>query len=176
MPGRCNPDRLHPILRSRTDAVRNTVSDILLLSLDQLKRPLKIHSRTLAADLWLLPPGRGGHGLDGPAYTCEECRLLDALDLSAADLKALHLAKTLLQGDLLPNEDPRSLRRLHEILLEKYREVERRFNDPATCTEASELLQASTRLSLVLDLLDKVGRSRRDATERGRERGDGNPG
>ena len=152
------------------------MSDILLRSLDQLKQPLKIHSRTLATDLWLLPPGCDGHGLDGPAYTCEECRLLDALGLSAAELKAIHLAKTLFQGDLLPSEDPRSLRRLHEILLEKFREVERRFNDPASGTEVSELLQVSTNLSLVLDLLDRVGRTRRDTTGQARGKERRNPG
>ena len=126
---------------------------------------MKIHSRTLAADLWLLPPDCDGGALEGPVYTCEECRLLAALDLSPAELKAVHLAKTLFHGDLLPAQDPRSLRRRYEILLGKYREVERRLDDSSKSTDVTELLQLSSQLSLLLDrsgLAERGGGTRLD--------------
>ena len=142
---------------------------------------MKIHSSTLATDLWLIPTGFDGHTLDGPVYTCEECRLLAALDLSAAELKAVHLVKVLFHGDLLLAEDPRSLRRRCEILLKKYREAERRLGDSAKGTSPegdhlSELLRLSSHLSLLLNRLDLVEGAGPDPSRANTTKDGENPG
>ena len=54
------------------------------LSLGQVKGPLKIHSRLLDTELWLVPEGYAGPALDAPVYTAAECRLLVALQLGRA--------------------------------------------------------------------------------------------
>ena len=72
--------------------------DLFTLPLRKVDRPLKIHSKLLAADLWLVPTGNTEE-FDAPTYSPQECRLLLALDLSPAELKAVHLTKELFQGD-----------------------------------------------------------------------------
>jgi hypothetical protein len=73
------------------------VPDLLNLPLRKVDRPLKIHSKLLAADLWLVPTGTTEE-FDAPNYSPDECRLLLALDLSPAELKAVYLTKKILSG------------------------------------------------------------------------------
>jgi hypothetical protein len=124
------------------------VPDLLSLPLCKVDRPLKIHSRLLDADLWLVPAGTTGE-FDAPAYSPEECRLLLALELSPAELKAIHLTKKLLQGDLVLAGDVDALRPLYRKLLARYGEVESRYEAGESELEA-ELHQRSRQLSRLL--------------------------
>ena len=74
------------------------------LSLGQVKGPLKIHSRLLDTELWLVPEGYAGPALDAPVYTAAECRLLVALQPSAGQLQAIDLVKEQLAGELVEDE------------------------------------------------------------------------
>jgi hypothetical protein len=74
------------------------------LSLGQVEGPLKIHSRLLGAEIWLVPEEYAGPPLDAPAYTAAECRLLVALKLEAGQLRAVHLVKGHLDGELVEGE------------------------------------------------------------------------
>ena len=71
------------------------------LSLGQVEGPLKIRSRLLGAELWLVPEGYAGPPLDAPAYTAPECRLLVALQPDPRQLQAIHLARELLDVELV---------------------------------------------------------------------------
>lgn len=75
------------------------------LSLGQVDAPLKIRSRLLDTEIWLVPEDYGGPPLDAPAYTAAECRLLVALKLEAPQLRALHLVKEHLAGELVEAEE-----------------------------------------------------------------------
>jgi len=74
------------------------------LSLGQVDGPLKIHSRLLGTEIWLVPEGYSGPPLDAPAYTAAECRLLVELKLEADQLRALHLVKEHFAGELMEGE------------------------------------------------------------------------
>ena len=124
------------------------MSDLLSLPLCKVDRPLKIHSRLLEADLWLVPAGTTGE-FDAPAYSPDECRLLQALALSPAELKAIHLTKKLLQGDLVLIGDVESLRPIYRRLLNRYREIEQRYEAGERELE-TELQQRARQLSRLL--------------------------
>ncbi len=124
------------------------MSDLLSLPLCKVDRPLKIHSRLLEADLWLVPAGTTGE-FDAPAYSPDECRLLQALALSSAELKAIHLTKKLLQGDLVLTGDVESLRPIYRRLLNRYREIEQRYEAGERELE-TELQQRARQLSRLL--------------------------
>jgi hypothetical protein len=126
------------------------VSDPLSLPLARLDRPLKLHSRALDADLWLVPPGCNDRTFDAPVYTCDECRILLALDLSPAELKAAHLTKALFEGDLLLVDELDSLRRLYERLLRRFRELEKNLGSGSSGENEGKLLQVARHLSLLL--------------------------
>jgi hypothetical protein len=80
--------------------------DLNPLSLGQVDGPLKIRSRLLDTEIWLVPEGYGGPPLDAPAYTTAECRLLVALQPDALQLRAIHLVKEHLGGELVEGGDP----------------------------------------------------------------------
>lgn len=127
------------------------MSDLHSLPLSRLERPLKIHSRILDADLWLIPPHCADQPFDGPAYTLDECRLLLALELSPVELKAAHLTKTLFEGDIVLPDDIDSLRRLYGRLLQKFRALEKQLDGRVSPADEARLLQAARYLSQVLD-------------------------
>jgi hypothetical protein len=117
-------------------------------------RPLKIHSHLLEADLWLVPAGTTGE-FDAPAYSPDECRLLQALALSSAELKAIHLTKKLLQGDLVLTGDVESLRPIYHRLLNRYREIEQRYEAGERELE-TELQQRARQLSRLLTRVSQL--------------------
>ena len=130
------------------------MSDLLSLPLCKVDRPLKIHSRLLEADLWLVPAGTTGE-FDAPAYSPDECRLLQALALSSAALKAIHLTKKLLQGDLVLTGDVESLRPIYRRLLNRYREIEQRYEAGERELE-TELQQRARQLSRLLTRVSQL--------------------
>lgn len=130
------------------------MSDLLSLPLCKVDRPLKIHSRLLEADLWLVPAGTTGE-FDAPAYSPDECRLLQALALSSAELKAIHLTKKLLQGDLVLTGDVESLRPIYRRLLNRYREIEQRYEAGERELE-TELQQRARQLSRLLTRVSQL--------------------
>lgn len=130
------------------------MSDLLSLPLCKVDRPLKIHSRLLEADLWLVPAGTTGE-FDAPAYSPDECRLLQALALSPAELKAIHLTKKLLQGDLVLTGDVESLRPIYRRLLNRYREIEQRYEAGERELE-TELQQRARQLSRLLTRVSQL--------------------
>jgi hypothetical protein len=125
------------------------MTDLLALPLCRLDRPVKIRSRLLDAFLWLVPPGWAGQDLDAPAYTHEECRLLLALELLPAELKALHLAKTTFQGDVVLASEAEELRPLYRKFLRRYRDLEKRLAAGEQAVKG-ELLQVARHLSRLL--------------------------
>ena len=132
------------------------MNDLLTLPLARLEQPLKIHSRILEADLWLVPPRCADRRFDAPVYTPDECRLLLLLGLSANELKAAHLAKTLFEGDLILSADLDSLRRLYQALLQKFRDWDERYSARPTEVDETELLQLARHLSRLLNHADTL--------------------
>lgn len=126
------------------------MSDLLSLPLDQLEQPLKLRSRLLDAEIWLVPLGWDSRDLDGPVYTTEECKALLALDLSPAELKTVHRIKTLFDGDLELPEEPGDSRQLYQALLRRYRQLEKQLHDRSTPDEESELLRLAKQLSRLM--------------------------
>lgn len=112
------------------------------LSLGQVEGPLKIHSRLLDADLWLVPEGYAGPPLDAPVYTAAECRLLVALQPAAGQLQAIHLAKELLAGEMVADETQTA------ELLARYRQLE--LDLAAGQGSEAELLGLARRLGQTL--------------------------
>ena len=132
------------------------MNDLLTLPLARLEQPLKIHSRILEADLWLVPPRCAGRRFDAPVYTPDECHLLLLLGLSANELKAAHLAKTLFEGDLVLSANLDSLRQLYQVQLQKYRNWEERSSAHPTEADETELLQLARNLSRLLNHADTL--------------------
>ncbi|MEE3258405.1 MAG: hypothetical protein VX293_04275 [Candidatus Latescibacterota bacterium] len=130
------------------------MSDLLSLTLCKVDRPLKIHSRLLAADLWLVPAGTTGK-FDAPAYSPDECRLLQALELAPDELKAIHLTKKFFQGDLILADDIESLRPLYRRLLSRYREIEKCYEAGEYALE-TELQQRARQLSHLLTRVSQL--------------------
>ncbi len=128
--------------------------DLFTLPLRKVDRPLKIHSKLLAADLWLVPTGNTEE-FDAPTYSLEECRLLLALDLSPAELKAVHLTKKLFQGDLELAGDLETLRPIYHRLFDRYREIESRYDAGERDLEA-ELLKRCRQLNYLLTQVSQL--------------------
>ena len=128
--------------------------DLFTLPLRKVDRPLKIHSKLLAADLWLVPPGNTEE-FDAPTYSPQECRLLLALDLSPAELKAVHLTKELFQGDLELAGDLETLRPIYRRLFDRYREIESRYDAGERDLEA-ELQKRSRQLNYLLAQISQL--------------------
>lgn len=124
------------------------------VALHQVERPLKIHSRLLKADLWLVPAGYDGPSLDAPVYTPAECRLLLELQPSPEQLRAIHLVKELFAGELVSaEEEADALSRLPQDLLARYRQLEQELAEGRT--SEAEFLQLARRLSQVMNQLDE---------------------
>lgn len=117
------------------------------LSLGQVDGPLKIYSRLLDTELWLVPEGYRGPPLDAPAYTAAECRLLVALQLDAAQLRALHLVKEHLAGELVEDETQTG------ELLARYHQLE--MDLAAGQGSETEFLDLARRLGQTLNQLEK---------------------
>jgi len=130
------------------------VPDLFTLPLRKVDRPLKIHSKLLAADLWLVPTGNTEE-FDAPTYSLEECRLLLALDLSPAELKAVHLTKKLFQGDLELAGDLQTLKPIYRRLFDRYREIESRYDAGERDLEA-ELLKRCRQLNYLLTQVSQL--------------------
>ncbi|HIG55881.1 MAG TPA: hypothetical protein EYG11_13960 [Candidatus Latescibacteria bacterium] len=128
--------------------------DLFTLPLRKVDRPLKIHSKLLAADLWLVPTGNTEE-FDAPTYSLEECRLLLALDLSPAELKAVHLTKKLFQGDLELAGDLQTLKPIYRRLFDRYREIESRYDAGERDLEA-ELLKRCRQLNYLLTQVSQL--------------------
>lgn len=80
------------------------------LRLDQLAEPVRVHSRALGEDLWIVPDGYAGTELDGPAYTVSECLILLELAPGPDELAAIHRAKVHLDADLVRDADHADVR------------------------------------------------------------------
>ena len=128
--------------------------DLFTLPLRKVDRPLKIHSKLLAADLWLVPTGNTEE-FDAPTYSPQECRLLLALDLSPAELKAVHLTKVLFQGDLELAGDLETLRPIYRRLFDRYREIESRYDAGERDLEA-ELQKCCRQLNYLLAQISQL--------------------
>lgn len=113
------------------------------LSLGQVEGPLKIHSRLLDVDLWLVPEDYAGPPLDAPVYTAAECRLLVALQPAARLLQAIHLVKEQLAGELVEDETQTG------ELLTRYRQLEMAL--AAGQGSEAEFLDLARRLGQTLD-------------------------
>lgn len=134
----------------------------LSLALDDLQEPMRIRSRALGVEVWVVPDDRAGEGTDPPAYTAAECRLLLAMDPSPEQFRAVHRTKAVFEGELVLPAELGRLRRFHQGLLERYRRLEAQLAGPhAEGTEAS-MLQVARVLSQVLDRLDELEAEERD--------------
>lgn len=120
------------------------------LSLGQVEGPLKIHSRLLDADLWLVPEDYAGPPLDAPVYTAAECRLLVALQPAAGQLRAIHLVKEHLAGELVEDETQTG------ELLARYRQLEKDL--AAGQGSEAELLGLARRLGQTLNQPEEKNR------------------
>jgi hypothetical protein len=96
----------------------------LTQALDELQEPLRIHSRALGADLWVVPDPGAELELGQPSYTVSECRLLLAMALSPAQVQAVHRCKAAFQGELVLPVEEAALGRLYRGLLDRYSRVE----------------------------------------------------
>ena len=120
------------------------------LSLGQVDGPLKIRSRLLDADLWLVPEDYSGPPLDAPTYTAAECRLLVALQLDALQLRAIHLVKEHLAGELVEDDAD------SDQLLARYRQLEKEL--AADGGSEAELLTLARRLGQTINQPQQQGR------------------
>ena len=66
--------------------------------------PFRIRSRTLDAEVWIVPDG-WSEPVSGPAYTWAEVRELERQNATPEELRAVHLVKAHLDGEVL-NERP----------------------------------------------------------------------
>ncbi|MEM6998001.1 MAG: hypothetical protein AAF413_03775, partial [Patescibacteria group bacterium] len=119
-----------------------------------LNRPLKLYSHTLGASIWLAPVAAAG--LDAPVYTHAECRVLVALAPTPEQLRAIHLAKTELDGDLTESLDPASLRRRYNALLDQYNHLVQHFDTQPPEEATAALRQLAHQLSHLLCLGEKI--------------------
>ena len=109
----------------------------------ELAEPVKIRSRVLGGCLWLVPEDRVDETFDAPVYTQAEMSLLVSLELSPDDLRAIHLLKSLFDGELA-GAGGRS-RATYDHLLTRYQQVVRRLEAGEDADQ--ELLQVSRQLS-----------------------------
>ena len=126
------------------------MKEILSLPLRALDRPLKIRSRTLNAEFWLVPPDAADCSFDAPVYTTTECLMLLLMDLTPAELKAVHLVKQILEGELSSPSGSRGLREIYEELMAEYRDLESRIGERPDEEEESRLLSIAGRISRLL--------------------------
>ena len=75
------------------------------LPLAELSEPVRVHSRSLGQNLWIVPDGCAVKGLKGAVYTVSECLLLVELAPGPGELAAIHLAKVHLDADLVRGGD-----------------------------------------------------------------------
>ena len=129
--------------------------DLLNRPLGALDRPVKIYSRLLETTIWIVP-GAAPIPPDAPAYSRLECRFMLALDLSPRELKAIHLTKQALAGDLVLPDEPESLRQLYRALLAKYRIAAEQFDRRPDPAGEAELRRLARHLSHILDQADHL--------------------
>ena len=130
------------------------VSTLLSLPISQLKEPVKIHSRKLDTNIWLVPPECAGQRFDAPVYSAAECSILLVLAPSDEELRAIYLTKTVFQGDLIVPDEPDTLRRLYASRLEQYHKLEQDFAQGKV--SEIKLLQLARQLSFLLNRLDLI--------------------
>ena len=134
----------------------------LALALDDLQEPIRIRSRALGVDLWVVPDGHAGEGTDLSAYTAGECRLLLAMDPTPEQFRAVHRTKAVFEGELVLPGEPGRLRRFHQGLLERYHGLEAQLADPHAEAIEAAMLRVARILSQVLDRLDELEAEARD--------------
>jgi len=78
------------------------------LPLAQLAEPVRVHSRALGEELWIVPDGYAVEGLEGPTYTVSECLILLELAPGPGELAAIHRAKVHLDAELVRGAAPLS--------------------------------------------------------------------
>ena len=130
------------------------VPDLLNLPLRKVDRPVKIHSKLLAADLWLVPTGTTEE-FDAPNYSPDECRLLLALDLTPVELKAVYLTKKFFQGNFEFAGDIDTLRSVYRRLHSRYREIENRYDAGEHVLE-TDLRRCSRQLNCLLEQVSQL--------------------
>ena len=136
--------------------------DLLSLPLHRLERPVKIHSSALDADIWVVPSECAGEQFDAPVYSFEECRILLALNPSPEQLRAIHLVKCMLEGDLILPENLDQLRRLYQDLQETYQQTAQELNQGAAGASEDELLRLARQLGYLSKNLDGGDSERHD--------------
>ena len=130
------------------------VNDPLTCQLSGLNRPLKVHSRILHTDLWLIPADFASQSFDAPVYTVDECRVLSVLGLSPAELRAVHLTKSLFEGELSLFADQTGSHRQYERLMRRYQALVDRLDSQTRPRVESELLKVARQLSELLQQIE----------------------
>ncbi len=100
--------------------------------------------------------------LTPPVYSFAECGLLFALQPSPDELRAIHLVKTLLQGDLVSSLGPDHVRRLYTRLLEEYYKAARSFDTRAEDASEADVLHLTRQLSHLLNHMERHEAQNRD--------------
>ena len=126
------------------------MTDALSLPLSQLDRPLKFHSRILDAELWLAPQD-DMWDLDAPVYTAAECRILLVLRPSPADLRAIHLTKTIFSGELTAGGAREELRQRYADLKAQYDDMAHQFDAGTAPFDNAKILDSARQLSHILN-------------------------
>ena len=120
------------------------VSNLIPTSLHLLNQILKMHSRILDTDIWLVPPNAAERDFDAPIYGLAECKLLLSLKAATATLCAIPLLKALLQhGDLIRSLRNKYLNELRDVLLEDYNKAAWKFAYRPKKTSEKKLLQTA---------------------------------
>ena len=140
------------------------MSEIHSRPLSQLARPVKLHSRVLGADLWLVPDEAVNRSYDAPVYTAGECALLLAQRPSGGQLQAVHLIKTMLQGDVTDPAETDGLRQRRDELLAAYHEAAARVDTGSGAGADTDLMRITRQLSHLLCQIDEASSDSRGAS------------
>lgn len=126
------------------------------LRLDDLSEPLRVHSRVLGEDLWIVPDGYAA-ALDGVTYSVSECRILAELRPGADELDVIHRTKARLDAALVRDTDRSGVQQSYHAALARYRELERQCDQSeqgSTPEAEAELLALAKTLSTLSRKLD----------------------
>ena len=120
------------------------MSDLIPTSLHLLNQILKIHSRVLDTDIWLVPPNAAERNFYAPIYSLAECKLLLSLKAATTAFCAIRLLKTLLlHGDLIRSLSSKYLNELRDMLLEGYNKAAWKFAYRPKKASEKKLLQTA---------------------------------